>query len=393
MKSMEELHVIQLGGGAVGSHSAQLFTEANVRMLTIVDKDCYEQSNFAKSSPLLDPNTDRGRPKATALAHRLNAVAKNTEIYAAYCDLTRLGPLAFRGADVVALGLDSTTVKLYVAHVLSRLPVDKRPVVLLGGTYEDFYVGRIHPPGAPCLRCALDPGPTPDRIWSCTDPGYFVEEDDSAKDKATPAASYNAAKASVELLKEYLVGTLPPGESIRVTPTTGRARFIRDPNCPCCNTKPIENWTVIPGSHQSTLEEVFDGIKTALGSNNFSLRVQRRKLGHRTYDRFVLKDACLGCGKVLPVYKHTSLISGSEILCPDCKARHHMLFLPHRYDDVKLLRIFSSEKTPTYILNTPMYFLGFDVGGFLEVILPDGNIRYFALEGDIGILKRDLFLP
>ena len=392
MKSMEDLHVIQLGAGAVGSHSAQLFTEANVGKLTIVDKDCYEQSNFVKSSPLLDPDTDRGRPKATALTRRLHSIAKNTEIHAAFCDLTRLGPFAFLGADVVALGLDSTTVKLYVAHVLSRLPVDKRPVVLLGGTYEDFYVGRIHPPGAPCLRCALDPGPAPDRIWSCTDPGYLVDEDDSAKDKATPAASYNAAKASVDLLNEYLAGNLPEGESIRVAPT-GRGIFIRDPECPCCTHQPVDKWTVIPGDHRSTLGEVFLSIKDVLGTDQFSVRVQRRKLGHRTYDSFVLKDACLGCGKVIPVFNHTSLISNSEVLCPECKARHHMLFLPHRYDGTKVLRVFPFKGTPVGVLGTPMYFLGFTVGDFIEVILSDGSIRHFLLENDIGILKNGLFLP
>lgn len=394
MKPMHSLSVVQLGAGAVGSHSAQLLTQAGVGSLTIVDKDCYEKGNFEKSSPVLDPLTDRGRPKALALRRRLLPVADRTQIHAAYCDLTRLGPLAFKDVDVVSLGLDSTTVKLYVAHVLSRLPQSMRPLVLMGGTYEDFYVGRIHPPGAPCLRCALDPGPTPDRVWSCTDPGYLVEEDDSAKDKATPAASRNAAQLTVELLKEYLAGSLPPGEALRDAPqSTGRTRFLRDENCPCCSAEPITRWTVIPGSHQSTLEEVFASIAEALGSRDFALRVQLRKLGRRTYDSFVLEDACLGCGKVIPVYKHTSLIPGSQVLCPDCKNRHHMLFLPHRYDGTKVLRVFRPDKTPDPVLRTPMYFLGFDTGGFLDVVLPDGSIRYFTLEEDIGILHRDLFLP
>ena len=82
-----------------------------------------------------------------------------------------------------------------------------------------------------------------------------------------------------------------------------------------------------------------------------------------------------------------------EVLCPDCKNRHHMLFLPHRYDGTKVLRVFRPDKTPDPVLHTPMYFLGFDTGGFLDVVLPDGSIRYFTLEEDIGILHRDLFLP
>jgi molybdopterin/thiamine biosynthesis adenylyltransferase len=147
-------HVIVVGaGGNIGSHLVPLLARmAEVRRLTLIDRDSYESANRFNQSV---SQSWMGKPKALSQAHVAREVnaALRTE---AIVDAVERVPLGLLRADLIVACLDSRRSRQYVNEVACRLGVPW----IDAGVHADGLLARIdvYIPGeaAPCLECRWD---------------------------------------------------------------------------------------------------------------------------------------------------------------------------------------------------------------------------------------------
>ena len=98
-RRLNEAKVLVMGCGALGSHTATALLRAGVRKLILVDRDILELHNLHRVAVYTE--ADLGRPKAEALAERLQAVDSNAEIE------VHVIHFGLREADLVVAGSDN----------------------------------------------------------------------------------------------------------------------------------------------------------------------------------------------------------------------------------------------------------------------------------------------
>ena len=168
-RRLNEAKVLVMGCGALGSHTATALLRAGVRKLILVDRDILELHNLHRVAVYTE--ADLGRPKAEALAERLQAVDSNAEIEV---HVIHFGPREAETlvpkADLVVDGSDNmeTRYLLNDACVKHGVPWIYTAVLETVGMMMAIVPGK-----GPCLRCLFPSPPPPGTLPTCATHGIL----------------------------------------------------------------------------------------------------------------------------------------------------------------------------------------------------------------------------
>jgi adenylyltransferase/sulfurtransferase len=158
--------VAVVGGGALGSNSADLLVRMGIGNVRIIDRDVVETSNLHRFRVLGDAHVDRS--KADALAEELVATTPGASVEGIAEDLTAGNVLALlEGADVVVDGLDNMGTRYLVNDACLELGI---PWVY-GGVVGTTGMVAPFPVEGPCLRCLFPEPPDPGVLPTCESAG------------------------------------------------------------------------------------------------------------------------------------------------------------------------------------------------------------------------------
>jgi adenylyltransferase/sulfurtransferase len=141
--------VVLIGGGGLGSNSANLLVRMGIGSITIIDNDVVDSTNLHRTS--LFTEDDVGKSKAMVLQERLQAI--NSEVHVTGIKRVvikdNIDALA-RNASVILDGTDSMQLRFLINDVAIKRDI---PWVY-AGVYETVgMVMGILPKKAPCLQC------------------------------------------------------------------------------------------------------------------------------------------------------------------------------------------------------------------------------------------------
>lgn len=225
-------HVLLVGVGALGSHSASHLVRAGVGRLTLVDRDVVDRSNLQRQILFDDADAAEGTPKALAAAAHLTRVRPDADVVplVAHFDRDTFDALE-RAPDLVLDGTDNFTTR----YLLNDLAIAHDVPWIYGGAVGATGSAAVVVPGVtPCLRCLMPDAPPTGEIGTCETLGVLA-----------PAVALVAAFQVAEALK--LIG----GRADAVT----RGLFVVDawsgsygvrladsdrlPDCPSCGTREL----------------------------------------------------------------------------------------------------------------------------------------------------------
>jgi len=142
-------HVVVIGGGGLGSNSANLMVRMGIGSIDIIDYDSVELSNLHRTSVFSEE--DLGKSKALVLQEKLQKVNMNVRAKAINQRVTSENIRAFvSDADVIIDGTDSVPLRLLINEESIRHNI---PWVY-AGVYETVgMVMGILPKNTPCFQC------------------------------------------------------------------------------------------------------------------------------------------------------------------------------------------------------------------------------------------------
>jgi len=142
-------HVVLIGGGGLGSHSANLLVRMGIGSIKIIDNDVVDRTNLHRTS--LFTEDDIGKSKAIVLQEKLQLI--NSEVRVTGIKRVVINEnieALVRGADVILDGTDSMPLRFLINDVSIKRDI---PWVY-AGVYETVgMVMGIVPKKAPCLQC------------------------------------------------------------------------------------------------------------------------------------------------------------------------------------------------------------------------------------------------
>ena len=142
-------HVIVIGGGGLGSHSANLLVRIGIGSIDIIDDDIVDITNLHRSSVFSED--DIGKSKALMLEERLQAVNSKVRVKGVNKKVTgeNIWTLV-QDADVIIDGTDSIPVRLLINDV----SIQHHIPWVYAGVYETVgMVMGILPKETACFRC------------------------------------------------------------------------------------------------------------------------------------------------------------------------------------------------------------------------------------------------
>ncbi|MFO8034608.1 MAG: ThiF family adenylyltransferase [Candidatus Bipolaricaulota bacterium] len=168
-KRLASSHVLVVGCGALGSHTAESLLRAGVGRLTLVDRDVLEVHNLHRVA-LMGPD-DVGKPKAEACAAALRRLDRNAQIGFV---VAHMGPTEAEkwipAADLVADGLDNLETRYMVNDVCVKHGVLWTYTAVLGTHGMNM---PIRPRSGPCLRCLFPEPPSAGTLPTCASAGIL----------------------------------------------------------------------------------------------------------------------------------------------------------------------------------------------------------------------------
>jgi molybdopterin/thiamine biosynthesis adenylyltransferase len=142
-------HAIVIGGGGLGSHSANLLVRMGIGSIDIVDNDTVEIMNLHRTS--LFTQEDLGKSKAFVLQEKLRAINTEVRVRGINQKVTKENIESLvKNADVIVDGTDSMSLRFIINEVSIKYNI---PWVY-AGVYETVgMVMGILPKKTPCLQC------------------------------------------------------------------------------------------------------------------------------------------------------------------------------------------------------------------------------------------------
>ncbi|PNX54217.1 MAG: hypothetical protein BV458_00520 [Thermoplasmata archaeon M9B2D] len=144
-------HAVVIGGGGLGSNSANLMVRMGIGSIDIIDYDTIELSNLHRTSVFSEE--DLGKSKALILKERLQKVNKNVRVNAINQKVTpeNIRPL-LSAADVIIDGTDSIPLRL----LINEISIQQNIPWVYAGVYETVgMVMGILPKKTPCIQCVI----------------------------------------------------------------------------------------------------------------------------------------------------------------------------------------------------------------------------------------------
>jgi adenylyltransferase/sulfurtransferase len=152
-KSGQELlrhkHAVIIGGGGLGSNSANTLVRMGIGSLDIIDFDTVERTNLHRTS--LFTEEDVGKPKAAVLQKKLQEINAEVLVKGIKQSVTKDTIHALtKKADVVLDGTDSLSLRF----LINEISVQQNIPWVYAGVYETVgMVMGVVPKKTPCLQC------------------------------------------------------------------------------------------------------------------------------------------------------------------------------------------------------------------------------------------------
>jgi adenylyltransferase/sulfurtransferase len=225
-------HVLLVGVGALGTHTASHLVRAGLGRLTLVDRDVVERSNLQRQVLFDEADAAAGRPKATAAAAHLLAArgdAQLTPIVAEF-DAATFAGIAPR-PDLIVDGTDNFATR----YLINDLAIAEGIPWIYGGAVGATGSAAVIVPGrTPCLRCLLPEAPPTGEVGTCETIGVLA-----------PAVAQVAAFQVAEALK-LLAGADAARTRGLLSLDVWRGRYgvllrdaAADPLCRSCGTREL----------------------------------------------------------------------------------------------------------------------------------------------------------
>jgi molybdopterin/thiamine biosynthesis adenylyltransferase len=148
-KMLSKSHVVIIGGGGLGSNSANILVRMGIGTIDIIDKDTVDLTNLHRTSVFTQG--DIGKSKAAVLEERLHAVNPEVRIKGINQQVTKENIESYvKKADVIVDGTDSIQLRYLINAVSIRYDI---PWVY-AGVYETIgMIMGIYPKKTPCFQC------------------------------------------------------------------------------------------------------------------------------------------------------------------------------------------------------------------------------------------------
>lgn len=387
-----------VGSGAVGTHLMEKYTKMGISA-DVIDYDRFTIENAAKHSCLVRTPEDAGRNKAECTSARVQPLLDDgCTSNGIDADICKLGPEAFSDYDYVIVAVDNNAAKVLLNELIRLLPEERRPHIIVDGTFDEMASSVILDNREFCIRCLLD------EAWlknssiktSCVGPQVREVDDVDEIIRTSNCASSMAAHLSCEQLRGNVLGY----ENVmnrRLTYTAyphlelGSSHPMRKKNCPGCAIKPHNDIKWLHGSVlDTTLKETLEQIRESIDTPEFEVTSHQLNYKNVVYAGFIVDDSCLSCGKEISVLRHEGRLYDTDLLCDECSARGEK---PHYNTELKhgeRLYAFSVD-TDKNIQDMTLYDLGYPLGAHIEVVQRNGALDFldegitrtiFAFDGD-----------
>jgi molybdopterin/thiamine biosynthesis adenylyltransferase len=148
-ETLQKKHAVVIGGGGLGSHSANLLVRMGIGRIEVVDNDVVDITNLHRTS--LFTEQDIGRPKATVLQEKLQIINSEVRVTGIKRVVIEENIDALvRGANVIVDGTDSMSLRF----LINQVSVKRDIPWVYAGVYETVgMVMGITPGKTPCFQC------------------------------------------------------------------------------------------------------------------------------------------------------------------------------------------------------------------------------------------------
>ncbi|MFH1100790.1 MAG: HesA/MoeB/ThiF family protein [Methanobacteriota archaeon] len=156
-ETLTKKHTIIIGGGGLGSNSANILIRTGIGHLSIIDDDLVDLTNLHRTAVFTEE--DIGEPKAMVLEKRLKQVNTESTIHGITKKLMKDNiSTLLKGADILVDGTDN----LETRFLLNDYAVHNHIPWVYAGVYGTIgMVMSIIPKKTPCLHCICHVLPTP----------------------------------------------------------------------------------------------------------------------------------------------------------------------------------------------------------------------------------------
>lgn len=398
-----------MGAGAVGTWLIEHLIKCGVSVIYINDFDHYTKENASKHGALIRTPEDADQPKAIASAGRGQVLMRDGgKCIGVQANVTSLGPMAFSGTDVVFVAYDNYAAKRYMNQVLLHIPEEKRPIVIMGGTYRETATAVRVDMKTACLLDvhSLEWFKNGEVRTSCTGPQYLQEVAAEEGGRTSAAASSLAAYLMFKLFYLWAIGTVGK-MNCRITDSIlfdepMNSWFTKRNDCPDCDhCYPPATVRILDGSVLTlTLENALSQITASLGTDDFELCVYLLEFGGVGYNDYITDDYCHCCGKPIEVYAHAGRTHFTSVLCDDCRKDGKSAYQDTSRPVGRTIRAFTVD-TDSTIKGRTLFDLGYPVGAYLTVICRHGGMNaldenreviYFTCDNDNCLTEKSIEL-
>lgn len=119
LERIKQAKVLLVGAGGIGGHVANLLVRLGVMELTIVDFDCFDQTNLNRQ--LFCTELNLGSFKVTVLKHKLKEINSNCTINTHQVKIEDLSMEIFEQHDYVIDAVDNPKTKVYLNETCSKI--------------------------------------------------------------------------------------------------------------------------------------------------------------------------------------------------------------------------------------------------------------------------------
>lgn len=393
------MRVLVIGAGAVGTHLMEKFAKMGISP-DALDFDFFTLENAAKHSCLIRTPEDADRNKAECAAARVQPLLDDgCSSNGIDGDLCKIGPEALADYRFVVVAVDNFDAKVLLGELVRQLPEERRPIVIMDGTYDELAQSVILDNNDFCLRCLISEDWMPDSSIRTSCSGPQVRQRNGAEEivRTSNLASSMAAQLSAEQLRACVIGN---GDVMnrRLIYTAyphlelSSSRPLRKRDCPGCAIHPPAEIQWLHGSVLDiTLKDAMQQISAILGTEDFELSVHQLNYRRVSHARFIVDDVCHSCGKPIPVMRHEGRLFLNDLLCTACAAQGKQARQDASFSHGEALDAFVPG-SPEALQEMTLYDLGYPLGAHMVVLqrnqaldlLELGKITktVFALDGD-----------
>jgi len=148
-QTLSKKHVVVIGGGGLGSNSANILVRLGIGSIDIIDDDSLDLTNLHRMS--IFSEEDIGKPKSKVLAEKLKTINSEVTVRGIKKRVNKENiKLIIKHADVILDGTDN----LETRFLINEFAVKKKFPWIYAGVHSTVgMIMGIVPKQTPCLKC------------------------------------------------------------------------------------------------------------------------------------------------------------------------------------------------------------------------------------------------